>query len=303
MLILINALVWIALFTYPDKNLRLIACDVGRGDAILAIYGKVQILTDGGPDSKVLECLSRHLPFYDRKIEGIIISHPQKDHFGGLIDVIKRYDVDFIIATPLDSGSQEWRVLKSLVGSKGVKVINPQSGQKLRLGLIYLDILWPQKETFLASENSMLAPASSVLSGQASQEVNGVLGAFTSKRDPNDFSVVSILSFKDFDALLTGDISPGISNTIAEELTLSGSRRVDYLKVPHHGSKNGLTKGLVDATNPEVAVISSGKNNSYGHPHKEILKILGDKDIKILRTDELGDVVIESNGKNVWVRK
>ena len=75
------------------------------------------------------------------------------------------------------------------------------------------------------------------------------------------------------------------------------------MKAGHHGSRTSTTEDFLRAVTPEIVVIQSGKSNSYGHPHKEILKILGDKDIKILRTDELGDVVIESNGKNVWVRK
>jgi len=125
-----------------------------------------------------------------------------------------------------------------------------------------------------------------------------VLGAFTSKRDPNDFSIVAILSYKDFDALLTGDVSP------LQERKIVGSgmvRSVEYIKVPHHGSKNGLTKDFLDAASPDVAVISVGKNNSYGHPHEEILKMLNDKKIKILRTDEMGDVVVETDGKEVWI--
>ena len=85
-------------------------------------------------------------------------------------------------------------------------------------------------------------------------------------------------------------------------LALSDSRRVNYLKVPHHGSKNGLTKELLETIKPEVAVISVGKNNSYGHPHEETLKLLRDKDIKILRTDEKGDIEVVNDGKKWWIR-
>jgi competence protein ComEC len=297
LLVVVTAVVWIAVITYPSNNFRIITCDVGQGDAILAIYGKTQILVDGGPDKKVLDCLSRHLPFFDRKIEVIILSHPQKDHFGGLIDVIKRYEVDAVVATSLNSGSQDYQVLINQVGSRGIKVINPVEGQKLRVGLMYLDVLWPPKETFLGSENSMLASASGIPSGQASQVVNGVLGVFTSKKDPNDFSVVAILSFKNFDALLTGDIGP----TVTDDLIGTGMvRDIEFLKVPHHGSKNGLTQSLLDASIPEVAVISVGAKNSYGHPHEEVIKLLSDKGIMILRTDLMGDVVVETDGGKIW---
>lgn len=302
-LVLLCLSVWvilIALFTFPSKNLRLIACDVGQGDSILAIYGKTQILVDGGPDAKVLGCLSRHLPFWDRKIEVVVNSHPQKDHFAGLIDVLKTYAVETFVATPLDSGSQDWQVLKSLVGSKGIKVVNPVSGQSIRIGLIYLDILWPSKESFLATENSM--HTSGDISGRASQSGSGVLGAFATKEDPNKFSVVAVLRFKNFDALLTGDIGTEISDVVAQELMNKSKRPIEYIKVPHHGSKNGLTRSLLETAQSEVAVISVGKNNSYGHPHEEVLKMLQDEEIKILRTDQLGDIAVESDGKQVILK-
>ncbi|OGM04311.1 hypothetical protein A2715_02735 [Candidatus Woesebacteria bacterium RIFCSPHIGHO2_01_FULL_39_32] len=290
-LLLITALVWITVLTYPKQNLRLIACDVGQGDSILAIYGKTQILIDGGPDKSILDCLSQYLPFWDRELEVVVNTHPQKDHYMGLIEVFKTYGVDSFVATPLDSSSKEYGVLKELVGSKGIRVINPQSGQRLRIGLIYLDILHPSQE-FLATNLPRFS--------EGSRE--NVLGGYTSKKDPNDFSVVTILRFGEFDALLTGDISQEISDVIAEQLMVSASRTIDYLKVPHHGSKNGLTQKLLDASNPEVAVISSRKNNSYGHPHEETLKLLRDKGTKLLRTDEMGDVGVESDGKKVWVK-
>ena len=85
----------IALFQLPDGNLHVIACDVGQGDAILVIYKDVQILTDGGPDQKVLNCLGKYLPFYDKEIELIISSHPDADHLTGLVDVINKYKVDY----------------------------------------------------------------------------------------------------------------------------------------------------------------------------------------------------------------
>ena len=301
-LFLITILIWFSIFTYPNQNLKLIACDVGQGDAILVIQGSTQIMIDGGPNNKILDCLSDHIPFYDRKIEAVMISHPQKDHYGGIIDVIERYDVQTLIATELDSVSQEWQVLESKVRGKGIRVINPLEGMGLSIGLIHLDVLHPPKEAFLASENSMPAPASGSPSGQAPQSYNGVLGTFTSNKDPNEFSIVAILSYYDFDALFTGDIGPELSDKIAERFVTRASQGVEYIKIPHHGSKNGLSAKLLDEANPQVAVISVGKNNSYGHPHEEVIKMLKDKGIRILRTDDVGDIVIESNGEKIQVR-
>lgn len=282
LIVLITSTIWLAVLFFPEKEFKIIACDVGQGDAILAVYGKTQILFDGGPDNSVLDCLNENISFWDRKIEIIVLTHPQKDHYVGLIEVLKRYDVENFLTTELDSDSQDFRVLKKAVGGEGSAVHSAKSGMRMRLGLIYLDIVWPM-EDFVSEKSSR------VLS-ESSEESSKVLGTRTTDSDPNDFSIVANIRFKKFDALMTGDIGPGVTDEIIKTGLL---KDVDYIKIPHHGSKNGITEELLDITNPEVAVISSGKNNPYGHPHEEALKILRDRDIKILRTDSGEDVVIE----------
>ncbi len=285
---MITVLIWTSVFTFPDSNLYLIACDVGQGDAILIVFRSTQILVDGGPDIKVVECLSKYLPFWDRKIEGVVLTHPQLDHMTGLIEVFKRYKVDIFLTTPLSSSTNEFRVLKNLVGSKGVKVVNAEQSLSLRSGLIHLDILWPTQEFFERSVEEFVGA-----------NVAGVLGGYTTKRDPNEFSVVTLLEFEKFQALLTGDIVPEIEE---ELLSLGLIDDVEYIKVPHHGSKNGLTREFLDASNPEVAVISSGKHNPYGHPHEEVVDLLEEKKVKILRTDEMGNVIVVSDGLRWWIK-
>jgi competence protein ComEC len=279
-----------AVFVFPEKKLSLVACDVGQGDAILVIYGKTQILIDGGSDNSLLDCLSSYMPFWDREIEVVLLNHPQIDHFGGLIEVFKRYNVGTFLATSLDSSSQKYQALKSAVGGSGAKIVNPTTGMVVRCGLLYLDIVHPSQQ-FLEANGAGYIPIVD----------SGVLGAFTFLQDPNEFSVVAILSLGEFNALLTGNIGPEISNIIAKILVASNSRSIEYIKIPHHSSKNGLSPELLDVTRPEVAVISVGKENRYGRPHEEILKILGDKDIKILRTNLEGDIEVVSDGKNWWV--
>jgi competence protein ComEC len=281
--VLIAATVWLAVLSSGDKNLHLVACDVGQGDAILAVYGTDEILVDGGPDSKVLECLSRHLPFWDREIEIVVISHPQKDHFGGLVEVFERYQVDLVVTSGLDASSQEWQVLKEVVGGSGADIVLATSEKSIRLGEIYLDVVWPSPSFVVQTD---------------AKDDSQVLGVFSSKRDPNDFSVVANLRLGDFDALLTGDIGPEVINEI---LNAGRIHRAEYIKVPHHGSKNGLTQELLDTVEPEVAVISVGKN-SFGHPHQEILEMLETQNIKTLRTDKEGDVELITDGEKWWLK-
>ena len=283
-LILASISIWMAVFAYPEKKLHLIACDVGQGDAILAVYGTTQILIDGGATNKVIDCLGRHMPFWDRKIEVVLLTHPQLDHFGGLSEVFKRFQVERFVATSLDSSSQAYQALISMVGGSGIQVLNPTTGMVIRSGLLYLDIVWPSDGFQTAA-------------GGVSR--SNILGVFTSKKDANDFSVVANLRLGKFDALLTGDIGPKV---VSEIIRTGKVRDVEYIKVPHHGSKNGLTKELLDAAVPEVAVISVGKN-SFGHPHREILDLLKEYDIKVKRTDENGDVEVISDGKSWWIKK
>jgi competence protein ComEC len=282
-LVLMVATVWLAVIVSPDSKLHLIACDVGQGDAILATYRKTQVLIDGGPDRSVLTCLSEYMPFWDREIEVVILTHPEADHLTGLIEVFKRYRVKTLVATPLDASSQGYQVLKNIVGGSGTRVVNPTSGMVIRLGLLYLDIVYPANKN-LGLTNPFIN--------------NDVLGAFSSNQSPNDFSIVANLRLGEFDALLTGDIGPKVINDV---LATGKIRDIDYIKIPHHGSKNGLTKELLEASVPEIAVISVGKN-PWGHPHKEVLELLERYGLDIYRTDEHGNIEVVTNGKIWWVK-
>ena len=274
-----------AVISYPTKNLRLITCDVGQGDSTLVIYGEVQILIDGGPGNRVLTCLSNNIPFWDKRIELVMLTHPQTDHFGGLNEVFGTYEVNTFIHSGLDSGSQGWKVLENTIGGTDTKVIYAESGMTIRLGKIYLDIVHPTKELIARGE-------------KINEEK--VLGMFTSKEDPNEYSVMTILSLGEFDAFFTGDASIQMLDELVEGNTRNKLKNIEYIKIPHHGSKNSVSKKLYELIEPKVAVIPVGKN-SYGHPHEDILKILTKNKIRTLRTDEMGEIEIITDGEKVWV--
>jgi competence protein ComEC len=270
---LVLALLFLAILTLPDNNFHLIACDVGQGDAILAVYKTTEILIDGGPSgSRVLDCLTKYLPFWDREIEMVILTHPEIDHFGGLIEVFKRYQVDNYLANPIETGNQEYQVLQKLVGGSGARMVTPREGMLLKAGLMQFVILNPTNKI-------------------SAQEI-------VKKGEVNSRSIVGILSVGSFDALLTGDITP---EAISDMLAGNYIRPVEYIKIPHHGSRDGLTAGMLEAFVPKIAVISLKKGNSYGHPHEETLKILTDRNIRIFRTDELGNIELASDGQEWWI--
>jgi competence protein ComEC len=264
---LIAILVWLAVYSV-DTNLQIIACDVGQGDAILIQKNTTQILIDGGPNQSVLNCLGRHIPFWDKQIELVILTHPQADHYSGLIDVFKNYKVKNFGESNTNSSSQGYQVLKNLVGGSGVKAIPMHQGTSIRVGMMQLDIVWPLPNS--------------------------------EAKNVNDGGVVTLLKYAQFEALFTADVENEVSDTLSE---YSEIQNLNYIKVNHHGSRNGMSQKLLNAVNPEVAVISSSSKNSYGHPHAEIIEMLTKMGVKTLRTDEIGDVTITTDGVNYWAKK
>lgn len=279
LLMLLFGVLVIALFQLPDRDLHLITCNVGQGDATVLVYKNIQILVDGGPDRKVLDCLGKYLPFWDRAIELVILTHPDKDHFGGLIDVFRRYRVGSYMYNPIAVSKPEYKVLENVVGRGYQTTIPPHAGQILRLGMIRLDIVNPSGQL----------PADS---GEQKVELE------VTDAESNAYSIVSVVSFGKFKALLTGDMPPDISDRLAAENAVG---QVNYIKIPHHGSKNGLTLNLLKALEPKLAVISVGKN-LYGHPAGEILKMLTDEGIKYLRTDQIGDIEVTTDGNSFRIK-
>lgn len=272
-LALISVLVWMAVFSVDDK-LQVIACDVGQGDAILIQKQTTQVLIDGGPDSSVLSCLGKYMPFWDKTIELVVLTHPQEDHYGGLIDVFKTYKVAKFGENNTNSSNISYGVLKKLVGGLGVDTLELKSGMLVRLGMIHLDILHPK-------------------------QLNSNIDITEKKSNSNDNGLVILLKYAQFKALFTADVEIEVSDELS---TNSKIQNIEYIKVNHHGSRNGLSQKLLNSVSPKVAVISSGSGNSYGHPHAEVIKMINDYGVVFLRTDEIGHVVVTTNGLNIWYR-
>lgn len=270
----------IGLSQLGKEKVLIVACDVGQGDAILVQQGKSQILIDGGAGNLVLECLGKYMPFWDREVEVVILTHPDYDHFGGLIEVFRRYKVGSFLKTQAQSSTSEYKVLESEVGGGGTPVEYVSGGMTYRLGLMQIDILNPMEDKTLLE--------------------NGGKSTDSYPEDNlNDTSVVCLVSFGEFDALLTGDIGIEAINKL---LSFGVIKDVEYIKIPHHGSDKNVSSGLLLYSKPEVAVISVGEKNRYGHPGQDTLKLLDALDIETKRTDVDGDVVVETDGKSFWIR-
>lgn len=249
---LVTASIWLAVFSI-DNRLHVIACDVGQGDAILIQKNTIQILIDSGRGNQVLDCLGRHMPFWDKQIELAISTHIDTDHSKGFQDVSRAYKIDKLLI----SSTQTNEVLKNIANS----TIEPKKGMVIRLDLIQLDILHPDDGEF------------SILNFQFS-------------KNNNDTSIVALLKYAQFKAIFMGDLELNISEKLLED---SKIETVDYIKISHHGSKNGTSRKLLDILRPKVAVISVGKN-SYGHPNESVLEMLKSYGLRVRRTDLEGDV-------------
>jgi competence protein ComEC len=284
-ILLILSLSAIALSQWPDEYLHIIACDVGQGDGILITYGAAQIVTDGGPDNKILSCLGRHIPFWDRNIELVISTHPDADHITGLTEVVKRFNVPVMLTNNINSGTQNYGLLQTQVGRKVDRVISPMDVNRLRLGLIYLDIVHPGSKDF---------------AGKQLQVGPGNVREYKLKGETNKYSISYKLSFGKFSGFFTGDLTGEVMDDLAMNDMLQS---VNYIKIPHHGSDTGLTENSLKWFEPKVAVISVGKNNPWGLPSNKVLEMLENNNVEILRTDMSRDIEVVTDGKLFWVKK
>ncbi len=276
-LILANAFVWQALFNLEkDRHLEVSFFDIGQGDAIfIETPHKHQILIDGGPSSAILEKLAKEMPFWDRTIDLVILTHPEKDHLAGLLEVLERYEVKQILWTGIIRQTAEYNKWQELIKKEKAKITIAQAPQKIKAGRVFLSILYPFES----------------LEG----------GEF---KNSNDTSIISRLIFGNNSFLFTGDATKSVEKKI---LSKCGEKvncllDSDVLKVSHHGSKTSTSEEFLKEVSPEIAIISCGKDNIYGHPHSETLEIFKKYDIEVLRTDINGDIKIISDGEKIYAR-
>lgn len=240
--------------------------DVGQGDSIFieTVDGK-QILVDGGPNNYVIQKLGKVMPFNDRSIDILIISHTDKDHITGLVEVLERYDVDLIIRSNILCETSLCIALEKKITKEGAPIWLVDAGDYIDLGHgSYLKILYP-------FDNEIY---------------NG---------KPNDNSVVIKLIAGEDSLLLTGDIEKKIENKL---LYSKSDISADYLKLAHHGSKTSTSEVFLDAVSPAAVFIEVG-DNYYGHPSEQVLARLEERGIKYYRTDKDGDTHLIMGQENI----
>jgi competence protein ComEC len=235
--------------------------NVGQGDATLVSYlGRYQMLIDGGPDGrKLLEELGKQMPVMDKKIEVVVLTHPDLDHLAGLIDVAKKYEIGVFLDNGAKAETEIFEELEEVLAQKSIR----------------REVLIEKSEISFGE--------------QLNFNVFNPVQKDSNNKDRNEDSIVLRMDFGINSFLFMGDASSQIEK---EMLAGKANVDVDWLKVGHHGSKNSTSEEFLTATSPKTAVISVGAKNRYKHPAVEVLELLAKTKAVLLRTDELGTVEI-----------
>ncbi len=247
----------------PNGKLKIHFLDIGQGDSILIQTPYLQnILIDGGPDQKVLEELSQTMSYVIDDIDLLILSHPHLDHIGGLVDVLKRYQVKKILVSAVN--------YKNVFYEEFLKEINNQN----------IDIeIAESKKDFIIAPNLFL---------DLIYPIHNIAGK--NFENVNNASIVFKLIYKNNRILFVGDCELECEDKI---LSANFDLSADILKVGHHGSRTSSSLDFLNAVKPKIAIIQSGKDNQFGHPHEETLEKFKKLGIDLKRNDLDGRINLE----------
>ncbi len=239
-----------------EDNVYVHFIDVGQGDSTFIQSASGNVLIDGGEPSDGDTVLSYLEQYGVTKIDYLVATHPHSDHIGGLINVISQIPVDNIIMPNAVNTTKTFENLIDTIKEKQIKVTKAVPNYEFKIGEQVFTILAPNEQEY---------------------------------EDLNNYSVVVKMTYGKNSALFMGDAEKLSENEI---LDVGYSIKTNLIKIGHHGSKSSSSSKFIDKVSPEIAVISCGKDNSYGHPHKETLKTLNDRNINTYRTDELSNIVV-----------
>jgi competence protein ComEC len=262
-----NAFVWIRIAVGAgEREPAVYFLDVGQGDAALIDTGSIRVLIDGGPiNARLSEELARIFTFGNRYIDLVVLTHPQTDHFGGLIRILDEYAVGAFIGTGREGNAGTYVALREKIVEKNIPYVSVAEGDAISYGVHRLHVVHPDAASLVSSEL-------------------------------NDTSMVAIYEGGGMRVLFTGDIAAHTEALLIEKYDV----RADVLKVPHHGSRFSSSEPFLRAVHPALAVIEVG-SNSYGHPVPEVLDRLAQAGARILRTDENGTIRVTGIGSTLRV--
>lgn len=271
LLVILNTSVWLEYISFQKEMgfLKIYVLDVGQGDAILIKTPNNQYgLIDTSKGTLVLNELEEVLPYGLRALNFVVLTHPDADHIEGALEVLKRYRVEKLFINKIMKLNPLVSELINTIQTESIQNYSLFSHNDFELDQVIFDVVWPiSKKDLFEIENS------------------------------NDQSISLKITYRNLDIFMAGDLSFEYEETIAEEIG-----DIDLLKVSHHGSKTSSSKQFLAVTKPEIALISLGLNNSYGHPHEEVLTNFSESNIEVMRTDLDKRIEIETNGENIKIQ-
>jgi competence protein ComEC len=259
--------------TWPPKDWRLVACDVGQGDAlVLATTPGRAVLVDAGPDPALVDRCLRRLDVH--ALDAVVLTHLHADHVDGLPGALAGREVREVLTSPVRDPPHQWERVQAWAAARKVPVREVCAGDRLRWAGVTADVWWPARRISAGSV-------------------------------PNNGSVVLAVRSGEVDALLMGDVEREAAHAVLLALRrdpamAAEAARLDVVKTPHHGSSN-LDTDLMAAVGAPVALISVGKDNDYGHPSQKHLEVLRRNGSVVYRTDQRGDVAVVRRGTGVAV--
>jgi len=264
----IDAFLLITLLPRERAVLTVAFLDVGQGDAVFieAPNGNQMLYDAGPPSSAVLRALHEAMPFWDRSIDVAVFSHPDMDHIGGFLDVFDRYKVDVVLEPGASSPNGVWSEALRAIVDRHITHLTARKGVTVDLGGgVRADILYPDRDM--------------------------------TNMETNSASVVMRIHYGETSFLVSGDLPKNIEEY---EVAIYGDMlHAQVLKLGHHGSRTSSSEVWLRAVDPDVAVVSAGSKNRYGHPHVDVLDLLGRLHIPYFVTSDEGTVEFESDGKMV----
>ena len=258
----------------PTTIMSVSFLDIGQGDAIyIRAPNGADMLVDGGPDAAVLSELAHIMPAFDRSIDIVIATHPDKDHIAGLVPVFEKYAVKKYLHSEVASDSSyDESLAEAAANEPSLEQIEARRGERIVLDEthgIYVDILFPDQDTSRFKET-------------------------------NDASIVARLVYGNQSFLLTGD-SP---QSVEEWLVKTDGVRLQssVLKLAHHGSNSASSPEYLKTVHPDYAIVSAGKNNTYHHPSAAVVTRVKDLRIPLLSTIDSGTITFATDGMEIWIK-
>lgn len=251
--------------TNNENIMKVSYIDVGQGDSILIQVNGKNLLIDAGPNDSTDKLISYLNKQNIKKLDFIVATHPHEDHIGAMDTVIKKYNIGEFYAPKKMTTTKTFENMVNALKSKNIKINTAAAGVSLDLG----------KNV----KCEMIAPNSTNYGD-----------------DLNNYSAVVKITYGNSKFLFTGD-----AEKVSEKEILNKNYDIscDVLKLGHHGSSSSSSKAFLDKASPKIAIISCGKNNDYGHPHKETLAEMKKRNIQVYRTDVDGTITLISDGKKI----